>query len=94
MIALVAVFAIALVSDLLACEWQAARERGQLGKIGLLSGIMEAMAWFPIYVAIFTQSIALVAVSTAGAVIGGVWGAARERKRPPVERPVAFGEHS
>ena len=78
---LIAVFLISLLSDFLSCEWQSARERGQLARIAALSAVIEAMSWFPIFVAVFTQDVNLVVSGVCGAVVGGVWGAARERSR-------------
>jgi hypothetical protein len=78
---LAAVFLISLFSDLLSCEWQSARERGQLARIAALSAVIEAMSWFPIFVAVFTQDVNLVVSGICGAVVGGVWGASRERRR-------------
>ena len=82
---IIVIFLMALAADLLSCEWHAARERGQLAKLGFLSAVIEALNWFPIFVVIVTQSIPLVIASIAGAVIGGVWGGARERARATLE---------
>jgi hypothetical protein len=81
MIPLVLVFVTAIAADLLACEWQSARERGHIAKLAILSAVIEVMSWLPIFVAVFTRDVWLVGVAVVGSVIGAVWGGLRERNR-------------
>lgn len=81
MTTLALVFVLSLAANLLACEWQSARERGRLVQLGSLTFVGECMEWFPLYVAIGSQNVSLVLASIVGSVIGSVWGGARERAR-------------
>ena len=85
MIPELAAFASALAADFLACEWHAARQRGRVAGVALLSALTEALTWVPLYAVVVTGSASVVACAVLGAVIGGSWGAARERARlqPP-----------
>ncbi len=80
------VFLLAMGSDLLSCEWQSARERGQLVRLGSLSGLLEALSWVPVVVFVYTESWPLIAASIVGAIVGGVWGGVREKRRAKIER--------
>jgi hypothetical protein len=82
MLAPVAAFAASIASHVIACEWQAARERGQLWKIAVVTTVGEVFDWAPLAIAfMITNDPAVIGASIAGAVVGSVWGTARERRR-------------
>jgi len=75
-------FAIAAVSDFLSVEWQNARERGDLYRLGVITALLGASHWAPVWWVAFTSHDISVAVSSiVGSVVGSVVGTVRYKKK-------------
>lgn len=81
MISIITFFTLAALADGLACEWHKARETGKLLRVAVLAAMLETLTWAPIWIALTTRNIWIIAAAIAGSMVGSVIGTARNYRK-------------
>jgi hypothetical protein len=87
---LILLFVLAALGDYLSCLWHQAREAKRVWRITIISMLIEAVNWLPIWLAIMQEDLRIAAVSIVGSGLGTLLGASRlnwEQEEPEVKKP-------
>lgn len=86
-------FVLAAAADALSVRWQEARERREVARLALLSMVLEALTWLPVWFAITAEDWRIAAVSIAGSGLGAAWGMRRSTQTLPNARDISSKTH-
>lgn len=87
---LILLFVLAALSDYLSYLWHQAREAKRVWRITIISMLIEAVNWLPIWLAITQEDLRIAAVSVLGSGLGTLVAASRlnfEQEEAEVKKP-------